>query len=75
MITRITLWLKSIPRGQWIKQALGAFSGALAGYIYYIKVGCVSGTCPITSNPYLAIFWGILLGYLIADMIKLPRQR
>ncbi len=44
---------------------LGVFLGALGGWLYYKKVGCYSGTCPITSNPYLSILYGVLLGYLL----------
>jgi hypothetical protein len=75
MLVQIKDKLKAIPTSFRIKQAIGVLVGALAGYVYYIKVGCVSGTCPITSNPYLTILWGAVLGYLIADMIKLNRPK
>jgi hypothetical protein len=48
----------------------GLILGAIGGYIYYIKVGCVSGTCPITSNPYMSIIWGSVMGYLLGDLFK-----
>ena len=47
---------------------IGVVPGAIGGYIYYVKVGCVSGTCPLTSNPYLTVLWGAVMGYLIGDM-------
>ena len=47
---------------------IGVISGAIGGYIYYVKVGCVSGTCPLASNPYLSILWGAAMGYLVGDM-------
>ena len=47
----------------------GIILGGIGGYVYYIKIGCVSGTCPLTSNPYLTILWGMVFGYLIADII------
>jgi len=50
--------LKNTPRIVFIRSILGILVGALGGYLYYIKIGCNSGTCPITSNPYLSIFWG-----------------
>lgn len=48
----------------------GVVTGAFGGYLYYYYVGCVSGTCAITSNPYMSILWGAALGYLIFDMFK-----
>jgi hypothetical protein len=47
---------------------IGLVAGAIGGYIYYIKIGCTSGTCPLTSNPYLSILWGAAMGYLVGDM-------
>ncbi|MCD4696349.1 MAG: DUF6132 family protein [Bacteroidales bacterium] len=48
----------------------GLVIGAIGGYIYYVKVGCVSGTCAITSNPWMSTAWGAAFGYLIFDMFK-----
>ena len=48
----------------------GVIIGAIGGYIYYIKIGCQSGTCPITSNPVFSILWGAILGFLIFDMFR-----
>jgi hypothetical protein len=42
----------------------------VGGYLYYYFIGCNSGTCPITSNPYISIVYGALMGYLIFDMFK-----
>ena len=49
---------------------IGATLGAVAGYLYYHFVGCASGTCPITSNPYISVIYGGFLGYLLLDMFK-----
>ncbi len=48
---------------------LGAFVviGVLGGYAYYALIGCKSGTCTITSNPYMSMAWGGILGYLLPD--------
>ena len=46
---------------------LGLVAGGVGGYIYFMNVGCESGACEITSNPYLTIIWGSLLGYLIGS--------
>lgn len=54
---------------------IGALVGALGGYIYYIEVGCNSGSCAITSNPYLSMLWGAALGYLVFDMFKRRKKK
>ena len=36
------------------------------GFAYYYFVGCASGTCPITSNPYVSTAYGALVGLLLA---------
>ena len=54
---------------------IGAVAGALGGYIYYIEVGCTSGSCAITSNPYLSMLWGAAIGYLVFDMFKKRKSR
>ncbi len=49
---------------------LGMVVGAAGGYLYYLKVGCSSGSCGITSNPYMSTLWGSALGYLLFDMFS-----
>ena len=49
---------------------LGAILGAAGGYAYYYFIGCASGTCPITSNPYISVGYGALIGYLLLSMFK-----
>jgi hypothetical protein len=52
------------------KPFLAILGGALAGYLYYFYVGCASGTCPITSNPYISTFWGGMLGFFLIGSFK-----
>lgn len=49
---------------------VGLVVGAVGGYAYYYYIGCKSGACPITSNPYISVIFGALMGYLILDMFK-----
>ncbi len=49
---------------------IGFILGAAGGYAYYYFIGCASGTCPLTSNPYISVLFGALVGYLILDMFK-----
>lgn len=42
--------------------------GAVGGYCYYRFVGCGSGTCPITSNPYVSTIYGGIIGALLGSV-------
>ncbi|MBU1013639.1 MAG: hypothetical protein KKG99_11580 [Bacteroidetes bacterium] len=53
---------------------LGIILGTIGGYLYYLKVGCVNGTCAITSNPWLSMLWGAALGYLLFDMFNKKKK-
>ena len=46
------------------KIALGVALGGAAGFAYYALIGCSSGSCPITSNPWISTAWGAALGAL-----------
>jgi len=35
------------------------------GFSYYYFIGCQSGTCPITSNPYISTAYGMLMGVVL----------
>jgi len=66
--------LKELEMKEFIKKhflkIIGIIVGGIAGFAYYHFVGCASGTCPITSNPYMTTGYGALLGYLLFDMFK-----
>lgn len=53
---------------------IGLVLGIAGGYIYYLKVGCVDGTCAITSNPWLSMLWGGAMGYLLFDMFRKKKK-
>lgn len=49
---------------------LFVLAGALLGFAYQRVVGCRTGTCPITSNPYISTIYGALVGYLLSGGIR-----
>ena len=48
--------------------------GALAGYLYYRLVGCVTGTCPIASRPLVSTVYGAVIGALLGFALT-PRRK
>lgn len=53
---------------------IGIILGAVGGYLYWHYIGCVSGTCPITSSPIMSTIWGALLGGLLLSMFKKDKK-
>lgn len=49
--------------------------GIILGFFYWKYVGCVSGTCPITSNWQLTVLFSSIIGFLIGDMIDDKRKK
>jgi hypothetical protein len=52
---------------QFWRPFLGVLIGGLAGFMYYYFIGCTSGKCAITSNPYMSVIWGGLMGLFITS--------
>ncbi len=53
-----------------LKIAIGAALGGGLGFAYYKFVGCSSGTCPLTSNPWISSIYGAVLGLLISTSFR-----
>jgi len=53
-----------LTRNRRLWPALGVVLGAVGGYAYYHFIGCASGHCPLTSNPYISTGFGALIGGL-----------
>lgn len=49
-----------------MKIIAGIAVGGLAGYLWHRLVGCPTGGCPITRNPYISTLWGALTGLFFA---------
>jgi len=49
------------------KMLISILLGAAAGYGFYYFVGCSTGACPLTSDPWTSTGYGALLGWLAAS--------
>ena len=49
---------------------IGIVVGGGLGFGYYKFIGCSSGTCPLTSNPYISTIYGAVLGVLVASSLR-----
>lgn len=59
-----------MPRKKMIAIIIGAVMGGTAGFLYYRFIGCRSGACIITGNPYISTIYGAVLGGLVANLLK-----
>ena len=48
-----------------LRTVVYAVVGAVLGFGYHKLVGCRSGACPITANPYISTLYGALMGFLV----------
>lgn len=49
-----------------IRLVIGIVIGAALGFLYYKLIGCSSGVCPLTSNPFMSTIYGALMGGLMS---------
>ena len=49
---------------------IGVIVGAGLGFALYRFVGCASGACPITANPWISTIYGAVLGALFAATFR-----
>ncbi len=57
---------KTLIKKRFSRLVLGLVAGALVGLLYWKFVGCQSGTCPLTSNPYKSVIIFSFMGLLMA---------
>lgn len=46
---------------------LGIIVGSIGGYLYYHFIGCMGGTCVITSRLWNSTLYGALVGGLLLN--------
>lgn len=61
--------IQALLKKHYLKIA-GIVAGMVGGYLYYYFIGCNSGSCPITSNPWVSTLYGGIIGYLLFDLFK-----
>ena len=47
-----------------------SISGAIAGFLYWKFIGCLSGTCVIKSVWYLSTLYGLGLGWVLGGLAQ-----
>ncbi len=52
---------------QFWKPFLAVIIGGVLGFAYYYFVGCQSGSCAITSNPWKSTMMGGFLGFFLTN--------
>jgi hypothetical protein len=57
----------------------GAAAGAIAGFLYWKYIGCLTGTCAITSKPfnstvYFALMGALLFGYFKKEKVSTEKK-
>lgn len=59
---------------KWFKEnglvIIGILAGALGGYLYWKYIGCLTGTCAITSKPLNSTIYFSLIGGLVFSLFK-----
>jgi len=63
-----------LPRIKWKKLTIYGVLGMGLGFAYYYFIGCSSGTCPITSNPFISTGYGLGAGVLLGWDIEKTRD-
>lgn len=53
---------------------VGILIGSISGFLYWRFIGCESGTCPISSSPYISTLYGAVLGGLLFSIFRIERK-
>ena len=48
---------------------IGVVVGGVLGYGAYRFIGCSTGTCPLTANPWISTILGMVFGALVSRSI------
>ena len=66
--------IKKLSMQNWMKKNklyfIGALLGAITGFLDWKYVGCLTGTCAITSNPFRSTIYGTIMGSLLLSLFN-----
>lgn len=54
---------------------MGAAFGAAGGFLYWKFIGCVTGSCAITSSPVNSTIYFAVMGALLFGMFRKQPQK
>ena len=54
---------------------IGVLVGAIAGYFYWQQIGCLSGSCAITSNPTNSTIYGAVMGGILFSIFQKDNKK
>ncbi len=54
---------------------IGMLGGGALGFAAYKFIGCTSGTCPLTSNPWVSTLLGLGLGAMFTSKPNPTEQK
>ncbi|MBR3607271.1 MAG: hypothetical protein IKL51_06835 [Lachnospiraceae bacterium] len=55
---------------KWLVPVIFVLTGAICGFLYYTFIGCKTGNCRITSNPYNSMVYMAVMGWLLWGIVK-----
>ena len=58
-------WTEQAMSQRTLYRLLAAVGGGAVGFAYYYFVGCRTGACPISGNPWIATAYGAVVGVLL----------
>ena len=53
---------------------VGILIGSVAGLLYWKFIGCESGSCSISSSPYISTLYGAILGGLLFSIFRVEKK-
>ena len=63
----VTLMNTKLKRN--IKYILGTIIGGAAGFLVYKLIGCSTGACPLTADPFASTLYGATAGFLLSGLL------
>jgi gas vesicle protein len=49
---------------------VGVVIGGALGFANYRFIGCKTGACPLSANPWISTLYGMLIGGMIGSVFK-----